>query len=182
MPEELTLIAARIAELRDILEIPQSEMAACLGLGVEEYRQYESAQHDIPISMLYKIAGRLGVDFTVLLSGEAPRMDDYTIVRSGEGLAVNRYPGYRFQNLAFNYVGRTMEPMIVELDPEEGDPALVCHGGQEFNLVLSGTMRVVIGARSHTLREGDAIYFNPTLPHGQRAVDGKARFLTVIQE
>lgn len=182
MPETLETVAARILELREILEIPREEMARHLDLDAADYADYETARRDIPISMLYRIAQRLGVDFTVLLSGESPRMDDYTIVRRGEGLTVDRYPGYRFWSLAFNYKDRTMEPMIVQIAPEDGDPALVCHGGQEFNLVLEGTVDVVIGARTHRLFAGDSVYFNPAIPHGQRAVGAKATFLTVIQE
>ena len=61
--------------------------------------------------------------------------------------------------------------------------ALITHTGQEFNLVLEGTVVVVIGEKEFTLTAGDSIYFNPTIPHGQRCGgDVKARFVTVIAE
>ena len=182
MPDELRQIAGRIRELREILEITPETMAQGLGLSVNAYLDYERAVHDLPISALYEIAHILGVDFTVLLTGESPRMDTHCVVRQGKGVSVERYAGYRFNSLAYNYKGRTMEPMIVTLEPEEGDPALVVHNGQEFNYILEGTVRVVVGSRSFDLQPGDSIYFNPAIPHGQRAAGGQtARFLTVIQ-
>lgn len=181
MNNQVIQIAARIRELREILDIPQEALAQKIGVDIEEYKRYESAQDDIPIGVLYGVAAELRVDPTELLTGEAPRMDEYTIVRGGNGVSVERYPGYAFTSLAFNYKHRDMEPMIVTLSPnEEGE--LVTHGGQEFNYVLEGSIKVVIEGREFILNKGDSIYFNPALPHGQRAVGGQAKFLTIINE
>ena len=182
MKEDLKQIPQRIRELREILELESETIAAGLGISPEEYERYEKGEADIPISMLYEIAAQLGTDFTVLLTGESPRMNTQTVVRKGEGVKVNRYDGYTFSALAFNYIGRVMEPMIVTLDPKKETAPLVVHGGQEFNYVLSGRVKVVIGKREYILNEGDSIYFDPRQPHGQAAVDEVASFLTVIQE
>ena len=79
MNSQVIQIAARIRELREILEIPQEEVAEKVGISLEEYKKYESAQDDIPIGVLYGVAAELRVDPTELLTGEAPRMDEYTI-------------------------------------------------------------------------------------------------------
>ena len=50
------------------------------------------------------------------------------------------------------------------------------------NYVISGKIAVVIGAKTIVLNEGDSIYFDPRIRHGQYAVDGEARFLTVIDK
>lgn len=176
-------IAARIRELRDILDVDASDVAKTIEVSKETYDDYENGRKDIPIGKLYLIAKALGVDPTVLLAGDEPRMAEYAIVRGGRGIDVERYAGYRFSALAYNYVGREMEPMIVTLDPDDKPAALVAHEGQEFNMVLEGTVEVVIRDKAFVLEPGDSIYFNPTLPHGQRAIGGaKAKFLTVINE
>lgn len=176
-------IAARVKELRDIVGLSVQEVAEKLGIGQDEYVDYEEDRKAIPISTLNALAELLNVDFTVLLTGEAPRMAKYTLVRSGQGVHVERYPGYSFQSLAYNFKQRTMEPMFVYLEPKDDDdkePALVTHGGQEFNLVVEGTVKVVIGDKSFLLNPGDSIYFDPSIPHGQRAVGGPVKFVTVI--
>ena len=182
MNDELLQIPKRIKELREILEISITEMAEKLNISHDEYEKYESGEKDIPVSALYAIAAALGTDCTVLMTGESPRMDSYTIVRRVDGVRVDRYSGYYIESLAFNFKNRQMEPMLVTLEEQETEPALVMHSGQEFNLVLEGKVKVTVGKNSFILNEGDAIYFDPNLPHGQAAVDGRTRFLTVINE
>lgn len=177
-PDQIT---ARIREIRQILGMSVSEVAVKLAVSAELYQQYESNQVSIPISTLYQLADIFSTDFTILLTGDAPRMGDYTLVRAGQGVNVDRCPGYKFSALAFNYIGRTMEPMLVELSDDGKEVPLITHSGQEFNLVLSGSVKVLLGKHEFILNKGDACYFNPKVPHGQRAVGGKAKFLTVIQ-
>lgn len=75
-----------------------------------------------------------------------------------------------------------MKPMLVDISPTD-KPELVCHAGQEFNYVLSGMLRVVVGDEEFYLHAGDSIYFDPSLPHAQMAMGDKpARFITVINE
>lgn len=181
MNSQIEQISSRIKELREILELAPEQIASKIGLTLEEYQNYESAKNDIPIGVLYAIATELGIDPTVLLTGESPRMDEYTIVRNGRGINIERYPGYSFSSLAFNYKHREMEPLLVTLSPNE-EAELVIHGGQEFNYVIEGKIRIIIGDKEFLLNAGDSIYFNPALPHGQRAVGKEAKFLTIINE
>jgi transcriptional regulator with XRE-family HTH domain len=179
--EKLLQIAARIRELREILGVSPEAVAARVGVTPEAYAQYERGALDIPISILYEIADALQTDLTVLLTGEAPRMDTYTLVRAGRGIRVERFPGYQYWSLAFNFKRRDMEPLLVELSPEDEAAPLVAHGGQEFNYVLEGRMRLTLGKNAYELDAGDSVYFDPHLPHGQQAVGGAAKFLTVIK-
>jgi len=181
MNEKLLMIASRIRELREILGISPESVAARLGVTPKTYLKYEDGSLDIPISILYEIADELHTDLTVLLTGESPRMDTHTIVRAGKGIRIERFPGYRYASLAFNFKSRAMEPLLVELLPEDEPAPLVAHSGQEFNYVLEGRMRLALGKNAYELGAGDSVYFDPHLPHGQQAVGGPAKFLTVIK-
>lgn len=182
MNDQIKQIAQRIRELREILDVDAADLAKQVNVSVAEYNQYENAESDIPIGVIYAVAAALNVDPTVLLTGDAPRMSDYTIVRQGRGVSVERYKGYKFSSLAFNYIGRQFDPMVVDLEPMENPPELVVHGGQEFNYVLKGTVQLVIGSREFLLEAGDSAFFNPMTPHGQRAVGSPVKFLTIINE
>jgi len=179
---ELLQIPKRIKELREILDISVELMADNLGVDLDEYKKYETGEKDIPISTLYEMAIILDTDITVLLTGDTPRMHTHSVVRRGEGIAVDRYAGYHFESLAFNFIERSMEPMLVTLEKKDTEPPLVIHIGQEFNYVLEGSMKVTVGKNVFILNPGDSIYFNPALPHGQAAVSGTTKFLTVINE
>ncbi|MCL1815870.1 MAG: cupin domain-containing protein [Treponema sp.] len=175
-------IPSRIRELREDEEISVIDLARDIGISAEDYAKYESGELDIPISVLYKIAASLGVDPTVLLTGEDPRMESAAVCRAGQGVQIERYPGYEFSSLAYNFKGRTLEPLLVYLDPSKPEAAQVSHAGQEFNYVTKGMVKVTVEKRAYILAAGDSIYFDANLPHGQAAVDGSAQFLTIIQE
>jgi quercetin dioxygenase-like cupin family protein/DNA-binding XRE family transcriptional regulator len=175
-------IPGRIKEFREILEISAIDMARDIDIPYETYAKYEAGELDLPISVLYRISNRLGTDTTVLITGEDPRMDTASVCRAGEGVRVERFPGYEFSSLAYNFKGRTMEPLLVYLDPEKEPAAPVSHSGQEFNYIVEGTVKVTVGGRAYTLNAGDSIYFNARLPHAQSAVGASAQFITIIQE
>jgi len=175
-------IPGRIRELRTLLEVDAADLARNIGIPLETYRAYESGEQDIPISALYKIAAELGVDATVLLTGEDPRMDTAAVCRAGKGFQIERYPGYEFWSLAYNFKHRTLEPLLVYLDPTKAPAAPVSHEGQEFNYVTEGRVRVTVNRREYLLEKGDSLYFDATLPHGQAAIDVPSWFITIIQE
>jgi len=182
MNEKVAHIPERIKELREILEISALDMAKDTNIPFETYSKYESGETDIPISVLYTIANRLGTDVTVLLTGEEARMDSAAVCRKGKGVQIERYPGYEFSSLAYNFKRRTMEPLLVLLDSSKPQAAQVSHSGQEFNYVVEGQVKVTVGRSEHILSQGDSIYFDARLPHGQSAVNGTAQFITIIQE
>jgi transcriptional regulator with XRE-family HTH domain len=173
-------MAARIRELRDISGYGKEEMAKMLKIDPALYAQYEENGENIPINVLFRISGILKVDLNEILTGTTPHLESYCLVKRGKGMEIDRYPGYRFNSLAYTYKHRVMEPLLVTVDASGGDTSLVTHGGQEFNFCLEGTMELLFDGKIIRLNEGDCVYFNPSHPHGQRAVGGRARFLTVI--
>ena len=182
MDGQMKSIAARITELREILGVSAAEMSERLDIGIEQYLEYENAVSDIPVGALYAISAVLNIDPTELMGGDAPRMDSYTLVRGGAGLKVERYKGYSFTSLAFNYKQRDMDPMIVTITKSEKAGKAVTHKGQEFNYCLKGTVKVIVGKKELVLNEGDSVYFDSTKPHMQIALSDTAVFLTVINE
>ncbi len=180
---EINEIGARLRELREVSDYTLQQLAGELGLPEDVYRGYEEDGKDIPISVIYEVANKFGVDFTEIVTGVPARLDTYHIVRRGQGRVVNRNPEYHFEDLAFRYADKIMQPLLVTLEPTDDPAKLITHPGQEFNLVLEGTVVLCIGEKEFELHAGDSIYFNPTLPHGQRCGGmEKARFVTVIAE
>lgn len=183
METEFREIGLRIAGLREACEVSQEAMAKELGVDLETYRKWEETGADVPISAIYHMANMFDVEFTEILTGTAAKLQTYHVVKHNEGKEVDRYPGYYYHDLAWRYSGKIMQPLLVTLDPSDEPAKLVTHAGQEFNLVLEGTVVVTIGGKEFSLDAGDSIYFNPKLPHGQRCGGNtRARFVTVIAE
>ncbi|MBP5158995.1 MAG: cupin domain-containing protein, partial [Lachnospiraceae bacterium] len=101
----------------------------------------------------------------------------------GKGQYIDRYPGYIFKDLAFRFPKKIMQPLLVTIDPSDKPVDLVTHKGEEFNLCLGGVVIVTIGEKKIELHEGDSVYFDPMIPHGQACgSDVPATFLTMIAE
>lgn len=183
MLEQTHLVAMRIRELRNIAGYTVEEIAVKLGVSAEQYSQYEQDGTNIPISAIYGIAGIYHMDTTDILSGTSPKTSSLSLVKKNRGIKVERFEGYEYENIAYAFIHRTMEPMIVTLMPGGEEPKMVMHSGQEINYCLEGKMTLYYDGSEITLEEGDCAYFDARKPHGQRgAGTEQARFLTVINE
>lgn len=182
MSDNFAELGARIRELREICGYTPESLVAELSIDLETLNRYETKGEDIPISVIYRLANIFKVDMNELLTGNSPHLDKLCVTRRGQGHPINRYPGYNFQELSAAYKHKIMEPLLVTVMPDEKKPGLVTHPGQEFNLVLEGVIELFFDEKSVLLNAGDAVYFDPAHPHGQRAVGVKSRFLTVITE
>ena len=181
--ENLKDLGERLQGLREACDVSRHTMAEELGVDIDTYRAWEETGEDIPISAIYHMARKFSVDLTEILTGTAPKLDTYHLVRRGETEEVERFPGYHYEDMASRYARKIMQPLLVFLDPSDEPAKLVTHHGQEFNFVLEGTVIVTIEDKEFVLEAGDSIYFNPEQLHGQRCGgDTQARFVTIIAE
>jgi len=185
MEFKLSEVAERLRELRDILEIPLSEMAAVTGVTEEQYRAIEAGENDFSFTFLYKCAQRLGVDMTDLLTGEGPRLEGCSLIRSGEGMPIERREGFSYFNLAYLFKHRQAEPFLVTApyrEEEQDRPiALSSHDTQEMDYILSGQLKFTYNGRIEVLRPGDTVYYDARKPHGMIAVGGEpCKFLAIV--
>lgn len=183
MQEQIRQIAMRLKGLRELEDISVEDMAKDFNIPLETYIGYESGEVDIPVSFLYEVAEKFGMALTEILTGENPKLSTYCLVRSGKGLNVDRRKEYIYQNLAYNFKNKKIEPFLVTVEPKDEDFEIHAtrHEGQEYNYVLEGRLEIQINGKSLILEEGDSIYFDAKYPHGAKALGGKSvRFLAVI--
>ena len=183
MDEQIKLIGERLRGLRDVLDMSADEMASICGISVEHYQKMENGESELSVANLQKIAKHCGVSLDVLMFGEEPKMSSYFLTRKGHGMSVERRSAYNYESLASGFRGRKADPFIVTVEPKPIDTPkeMNSHSGQEFNMVLEGSMELTIGPKVLTLQEGDSVYFDATQPHGMRTLNDKpVRFLAII--
>ena len=175
--QQLMEIASRIKEMREIMGWSITEMSEKTEVSEQEYKNYESANADIPFSFIHKCALEFGVELTELLEGHSARLSSYTVTRKGKGQRTAKEDGIDIANLAPKFKDKLAEPYWVRYEysaAQQNKPIhLATHSGQEFDLVMSGSLKVQIGDHIEILHEGDSIYYNSSTPHGMIAVDGK---------
>ena len=174
--KQLQEIAARIKEMREIMNFSEEDMAGKTEVSVEEYIAYEHAERDMPFTFIHKCALAFGLEITQLLEGHSARLSSYTVTRKGEGSRTAKEDGIMIEHLAPKFKDKIAEPYWVRYEYAEelqNKPIhLTRHSGQEFDLVLSGSLLVQVGNNKELLHEGDSIYYNSSTPHGMIAVDG----------
>ena len=183
MCDPIKSIANRLRGLRDVLELSAQEVAESCHLRVEEYMALESGESDISVNVLQTIARRYGISLDVLMFGEEPKMNAYFITRAGAGVSVERRKAYKYEALASGFRDRKADPFIVTVEPAPADAPmhLNSHEGQEMNYVLEGRLLLSLNGKELMLNVGDSLYFDSSLPHGMKALDGRpVRFLAII--
>ena len=173
---ELMEIAKRICEMREIMGWSAEEMAEKTEVTVDDYNAYESGNTDIPFSFIHKCSLVFDVELTELLEGRTANLSSYTVTRAGKGQQTAKEEGIDIKNLAPKFRNKIAEPYCVRYEysaAQQNKPIhLAKHSGQEFDLILSGTLKVQIGEHTEILHEGDSIYYDSSTPHGMMAIDG----------
>ena len=183
MCDPIKSIANRLRGLREVLELSAQEVAESCHLRVEEYMALESGESDISVNVLQTIARRYGISLDVLMFGEEPKMNAYFITRAGAGVSVERRKAYKYEALASGFRDRKADPFLVTVEPAPADAPmhLNSHEGQEMNYVLEGRLLLSLNGKELVLNVGDSLYFDSSLPHGMKALDGRpVRFLAII--
>ena len=177
LTDKLYEVGARIRELRLIAGYSTEDMARRTEVTPEMYELYESGRADLPFTFIHKCALELGVEITDLMEGKSAHLTGYTVTRSGQGSVTAREQGLEIRSLAPMFKNKIAEPYFVKYEyvPEQQlrPIHLTRHSGQEFDLILSGSLKVQVGEHTEVLHEGDSIYYDSSNPHGMIAVDGK---------
>ena len=182
---QLMEVAFRIREMRGICGFTEMEMARKTDTTPEEYRAYEAGMVDLPFTFIHKCSLAFGIGITDLLEGHSAHLSSYTVTRRGEGQQTAKEPGIEISNLAPFFRNKLAEPYYVTYDYDETQQHmpihLTTHAGQEFDIVLSGQLKVQVGEHTEILGEGDSILYNSSTPHGMIAVGGgKCVFCAVV--
>ena len=182
---QLLEMAFRIREMRNICGFTEEEMARRTDTTVAEYRVYEAGGADLPFTFIHKCSLAFGIGITDLLEGRSANLSSYTVTRRGEGQQTAKEPGIEIANLAPLFRNKLAEPYYCTYDYDEAQQRmpihLTTHAGQEFDIILSGQLKVQVGEHTEILREGDSILYNSSTPHGMIAVGGgKCVFCAVV--
>ena len=169
-------VASRIKEMRNIMGFSVEEMADKTDVTTDEYVMYENAKADLPFTFIHKCAIAFDIEITDILEGHSAKLSSFTVTRKGEGQLTAKEYGIEISNLAPLFRHKIAEPYWVKYEYSEEQQKLpihtTTHSGQEFDLIVSGSLKVQVGKHTVVLHEGDSIYYDSGTPHGMIAVDG----------
>ena len=185
MDYSLKEVAGRIKDLREAKGYSPEELAKLTGVSLEDYLLLEDGETDFSFTFIYKCAKACGVEVVDILEGRSSTLTSFAITRHGEGLKILKQKGYEYNNLAPKFKDKLAEPFLVKfpyLPEEQNAPIkLASHNGQEFDVIVKGSLKVQVGSHIDVLHEGDSIFYNSLIPHGMIAVsEGGCEFHAVV--
>lgn len=164
----------RIRVYREGQELSREELSRRTGLSVDFLTALEEEDVTPSLGPLLKIALALGqrlgtfmddaVDGDICMTCRADRGEDDAVLRKARG----KRASFRYHSLGATKTDRHMEPFFIEIYPDEdcgAEKPLSSHEGEEFIVVVSGELEVVVGPDHYTLGAGDSVYFNSVVPH-----------------
>lgn len=130
---------------------------------------------------------RIAIVFSVGLEhffNEPARRPTLAVVRRAERKRFpeklgDEAPSYHFESLDFPALERGMNAYYVEFEDAARHSRVHQHAGEEFVYVIEGAVAVTVGGDVHTLQDGDAMYFDSTVPHSYRR-DGRKRSRAIV--
>lgn len=154
-------IGNRIRTLRLRRGLTQEELADRCELSKGFISQLENNLTSPSIATLTDLLESLGSDLKSFFS----ESDDQKLVYTQEDMFEKEFGGGLIKWLVTSAQKNSMEPILLELEPEgeteEDDP----HEGEEFGYVLQGTCKLVLGEREVKVRRDECFYFESNEPH-----------------
>lgn len=163
-------IAERIRQIRKTKGMTLEQLGRKIGISRGMLSRLETNRSSPPIATLAKIAQGLEVPISLFFEESGSTTEQkYTVTRSNKRKQVVRrgsdigFTYYAFKKPQLLYL---IEAFIMKHPPvKKKIKALFDHPGEEFILVLKGAIELVYGEEIIRLDTGDAIHFDPSIPH-----------------
>lgn len=163
-------IAERIRQIRKTKGMTLEQLGRKIGISRGMLSRLETNRSSPPIATLAKIAQGLEVPISLFFEESGSTTEQkYTVTRSNKRKQVVRrgsdigFTYYSFKKPQLLYL---IEAFIMKHPPvKKKIKALFDHPGEEFILVLKGAIELVYGEEIIRLDTGDAIHFDPSIPH-----------------
>jgi transcriptional regulator with XRE-family HTH domain len=163
----LVFLAQRIREIRKKRSLTLDQLAERADLTPSLLSKIENFRATPSLAALGRIAEALGVTMAELMTGVDERRR-LVIVPSSERQAVERdrpKSSIVYQALAPTRHAKLMEPLLLEVPPGEPRKEALPHEGEEFIMVVEGTVELEYGKERHRLVCGDCAYLDAAEPH-----------------
>lgn len=166
-------IGPKVRALRLMKKLGLVQLGEHTGLSPAMISKIERGQLFPTLPTLFRIALVFGVGLEHFFIDGTDRRQ-IAVVRKADRVRLPDRPGaeppsYYFESLNFPVSDRTMEAFYAEFPADSLQSEPHRHDGPEFIYVVKGRLVLSIDGEDMVLDQGDATYFDPTVPHSYRA-------------
>jgi transcriptional regulator with XRE-family HTH domain len=170
-----TRVRHRIRHLRTQQGRTLADVAAAAQMDASALSRLESGRRQLALHHVPVLAAALGVSEARLLEPEDARDP-----RVAAGATPRRMHGLTMWPLTRGDGSPQAYKVLVDAARCEPPVDLPVHEGEDWLLVLSGRLRLVLGTRDFVIGEGEAVQFSTWTPHWFGAVDGPVELVGIF--
>ncbi len=165
-------IGERIKRLRLKKSMGLVEMGKHTGLSASFLSQLETGRVVPTLRNLARIAMVFNKDLSYFFETDPSPL--FRVHRQADRIKLPQSgvdtPSYFFENLGYMVPERMVDPYLAEfvVPKRKLDVKTHTHPGQEFLYMLKGKLEIEHNGVKHELEEGDAVYFDASIPHSYR--------------
>ena len=162
----MKIIGVNIKRLREEKRITLRTFAKNVNISPSFMSQIETGKAQPSLETLKHIANSLSTTVGNLI-GENQLGGGSPVMRAEERKHLDQISnGINLYLLTSPEPNKQMEPLLFKLNPQAASGEnMYKHFGQEFILVIKGTLEVTLNDAIYVLKKGDSIYFNANTPH-----------------
>lgn len=178
----LKIVGENIRRIRTSKGYSLRDLAGQVGVSASFISQVEIGKISPSLSKLKDISDALNTTVGLLIGEAVPHTETLVVKKADRRHVDHIGAGVNVSLLSIPDPFKQMEPLIFELEEgaSSGEKSFQ-HYGQEFVLVMKGTLEFSLKEQRYQLHEGDSLYFNSSTPHSFRnSGKGEAIALWVI--
>lgn len=167
----------RIRRLREANDVTMESFARDTGYPEEFLKDVEDGKIAPPVAVVLQLSRFFDVDV------EEPQvLGGKEAVKKRKTSHKKRVASYAYKPLTEPGEKKHLRAYLVTIDPEtEHEGVEYHHEGEEFVYVLGGGLEIQVGQNTSTLKKGESISFDSSLPHKlSNPTRWKAELLVVI--
>ncbi len=177
---EQTLLGSRIRSLRHYQGVTLQELADKCECSKSLLSKIETGKIVPSVATLIKIAANLGTSVSSLLEEKSTVRAAITTWEESQARYVETEKGYMIADLARQYQEKKLQPFFFKVEKGKVKKHSLRHKGEEFIVVLEGSIYFQVGHVTYTLNRGDTIYFNASEEHSVTPKTDSAVYLDMF--
>ncbi|AOZ92953.1 helix-turn-helix domain-containing protein [Paenibacillus crassostreae] len=153
-----------IRKARKVKKLTLHDLSEAASISLSFLSEIERDKANPSMSVLKRIGNALQINFRDLLADDERSL----VIRKNERKPLVQSEGSRISWYALSQGnGNKMGPLwgVLEEGGSSGEIGVGHSEGEEFTLVVSGKLEIVVGNDRYVLEEGDSIYYDATIPH-----------------